>query len=229
MFMIADTNTIVQNALYDLWARVIGFLPQLVMAVVVFFIGIYVANLLSTIVERVLRASRVDTLLRRMGLEEYTRRANMELNFGHFIGQIVYWFFFLVVLLASSDILHFYNLSSFINVVLAYIPNLLIAVLIMVAAFVIANLVKRVVRASVMGARLHAAKFLSSAAWWAIVILGLLASLTQLGIATSFIETFLTGLIGMVALAGGIAFGLGGKEYASEILKDLRDELQGRE
>jgi len=72
-------------------------------------------------------------------------------------------------------------------------------------------------------------KFLSSAAWWVVMVFGGLASLVQLGIAVSIINTVITGLIAMMAIAGGLAFGLGGKDYAAHLMKQLQDELEHHE
>ena len=82
--------------------------------------------------------------------------------------------------------------------------------------------------ASVMGARLHAARFLGSLSWWAVVIFGFLTSLVQLNIATSVINSLITGLIAMLALAGGLAFGLGGRDYAAYLVGKLRDHTEHR-
>ena len=217
------------SSLQNLWVQVLNWLPSLIGALVVFIIGLFVAAGVASLIEKVVGALRLDSLLRRLGMEEYTKRAHLELNSGHFIGQVVYWFLVLAFLLASSDILGFFALSSFLRDVLLYIPNIVIAVLIMVASVVVANIVHRLVRASVMSAKLHATKFLSSAAWWAIVVFGMLASLVQLGIAVSIINTVITGLIAMAALAGGLAFGLGGKDYAAHLMSRLQNELEGRE
>lgn len=227
--LIQTWTDVIVSSLQNLWVQVLSWLPSLVGAVVVFVVGLIVAAGLGSLVEKVVGALKVDTLLRRMGVEEYTKSARMELNSGHFLGQLVYWFMVLAFLLAASDILGFYALSSFLRDVLLYIPNLVIAVLIMVAALVVSNLVKKLVRASVMGAKLHAAKFLSSAAWWAVMVFGMLAALVQLGIAVSIINTLITGLIAMLALAGGLAFGLGSKDYAAHLMSRLQSELEGHE
>jgi len=225
--LIQTWTDVLVGSLQNLWFQVATWLPSLIGAMLVFIVGLIVAAGLSSLVERVLAAIRLDNLLRKMGVEEYTRRANMELNSGHFVGQLVYWFMTLAFLLAASDILGFFALSGFLRDVLLYLPNLVIAVLIMLAALVVANLAMHLVRASVMGAKLHAAKFLGSASWWVIMVFGGLAALVQLGIAVSIINTLITGLIAMMALAGGLAFGLGGKDYAAHLLSKLQSELEG--
>ena len=145
-----------------------------------------------------------------------------------FLGQVVYWFFIVVFLLAASDILGFVSLSAFLKDVLSYIPSVIVAALILLAALVVANFLRDLIRASVMGARLHAAKSLGAIAWWGVTIFGFLTALTQLGVAVEVINTLITGLVAMLALAGGLAFGLGGKEHAAQWLSHLRDEMSHR-
>jgi len=226
--LIQSWTDVLVGSLQNLWVQVLSWLPSLIGAMVVFVLGLIVAAGLGSLVEKVAGALKLDALLRRLGVEEYTKRANVELNSGHFLGQLVYWFMLLAFLLASSDILGFFALSSYLRDVLLYLPNLVIAVLIMLASLVVANLAKGLVKASVMTARMHAAKFLGSAAWWVVMVFGGLASLVQLGIAVSIINTVITGLIAMMALAGGLAFGLGGKDYAAQLMQKLQNEMEGR-
>jgi hypothetical protein len=112
--------------------------------------------------------------------------------------------------------------------VLAYLPNVLAAVLIMLASVVLANVLRRFVSASVMSAQLHAAHFLGSLTWWAIVVFGFLTALAQLNIATAIIQSIITGFIAMLALAGGLAFGLGGRDYANHLVNKLKDRTEPR-
>ena len=226
--LIQTWTDVLVSSLQNLWVQVLSWLPSLVGALVVFLVGLVVATGLASLVERVVAALKLDSLLRKLGVEEYTRRANMELNSGHFLGQLVYWFMVLAFLLAASDILGFFALSSFLRDVLLYVPNLVIAVLVVLASLVVANLARHLVRASVMAARLHAAKFLGSAAWWVVMVFGGLTALVQLGIAVQIINTLITGFIAMLALAGGLAFGLGGKEYAGELVRRLGEEMEGK-
>ena len=212
-------------ALRDVWARVLGFLPALIGAIIILIIGIIVASGLERLVERIIYYLRVDTVLRKAGIEAFLSRGHIRLDAGHFLGQMVYWFFIVVFLLAASDTLHFTSFSTFLSDVLNYIPNVIVAVLILLAAVVAANFIRGLIRASVLGARLHAARTLGTIAWWGVVIFGFLTSLQQLGVAVAVIQTLITGLVAMLALAGGLAFGLGGKDHANQWLSKLRDEM----
>lgn len=219
---------VLRASIQELWITVANFLPSLIGALVVFIVGLIVAAVLDKVVERLVYYVRLDVLLRKLGVEGVAERAHMKLNSGHFIGKIVYWFFVLAFLLAASDILGFFTLSAFLRDVLNYVPQVLVAMLILLAALMLANFLKGLVRASVMSANLHGAKGLGTLTWWIVVIFGLLTSLVQLGVAVSIINTLITGLIAMLSLAGGLAFGLGGKEHASKWIQKLEDEVEHR-
>ena len=215
-------------SLQQLWFSFVGFLPELVGAIVVFVIGLIVAAGLGMLVERVLDTLRLNALVARTGVDEYFKRGGLTLNVSRFFGRLTYWFILIAFFLAASDILRFNALSSFLQSVLLYIPRIAVAVLIMLAAVVVANFLKAVVRASVASAKMHSAKFLGALTWWSVVVFGLLAALTQLGIAVTIINIVLTGFVVMFALAGGIAFGLGGKDYAAHLVDRLREDVHGR-
>jgi len=214
-------------ALQNLWSEVLSFMPALLGAIIIFIIGLIVATGLGALIERLIAVFKLDSLLRSLGLEPHLERAGLKLNSARFFGQIVFWFFVIAFLLAASDILRFQALSAFLQDVLLYIPNIIIAALIMVVTVIAASFLKNLVRASVLSARLHSANFLGALTWWAVVVFGFLTALSQLRIATDIIQTLITGLIAMFALAGGIAFGLGGKEYAAHLLDKFRKQVEG--
>lgn len=217
------------GSMQNLWRLAVSFIPQLVGAFIVLIVGMIVAAGLERLVERLIHYLKIDALLERLGVGHWLGRAKIDLNAGHFLGRVVYWFMLVAFFLAASDILGFAALSDFLRDVLLYIPNVLVAALIVLAAVVAANFLKGLVAASVLGSRLHAAKFLGIFTWWVVVIFGLLTAAAQLNIAVVIINTVITGLIAMVALAGGLAFGLGGRDVAERWLERLEDELIHRE
>lgn len=224
--VIQSWTEVVVNSLQSLWFGVINFLPSLIGALIVIIIGLIVASGLRALIEKIVGVLKIDSLLKSIGLSPFFERAHLQINAGKFFGLLAYWFLTIVFILAATDILGLFGISLFLRDVLAYIPSIIIAVLIMLAAFVLANFSKSVVKASVMSAKLHASKFLGTLAWWTIVVFGFLAALIQLGIAVTILNTLITGLIAMIALAGGIAFGLGGKDYAAYLLEKLRRETE---
>jgi len=214
------------SSLFNVWAGVVSFIPSLIGAVIVLIIGLIIASGLKTLVEKILDAVKLDAILKKVEVEKYLQRAGISLSTGKFFGALVYWFFVIVFILVAADILRLEGLSQFLRQVVMYVPNILIAALIMLAAVVVANFLRTLVKASVMGAKLHASKFLGTAVWWITVIFGILAALIQLDIAPALLNTIITGIIAMLALAGGIAFGLGGKDYASYLVNKLKERVE---
>lgn len=226
--VIADWTEVVAGSLQNLWLGFIRFVPSLVGALIVLIIGLIVASGLGVLVEKIFTAIRFDTFLSRLGLEPYFERAGLRLRGAYFLGRLTYWFLVVAFLLAVTDILGLFAVSGFLRDVLAYVPNIVVAVFVMLASVVVANLARRVVMASVMSARLHAAHFLGTLTWWTIVIFGFLAALVQLQIAESVIQSLITGVIAMLALAGGLAFGLGGRDYAAHLIGKLREHTESK-
>ncbi len=211
-----------QNA----WSILIGFLPELIGALIILIIGLLVASIVRVIFEKLISALHIDDLLRKFGIERFLERAGMMLNSGKFVGALAYWFFVVVVVLAISDVLGLWGLSTFLNEVLLYFPNIIVAVLILLTALVVANFLRGLVRASVLSARLHASKFLGAMTWWSVVLFGFFAALLQLGVAAALIQAIITGFVAMLALAGGLAFGLGGRDYAANLIERLREHTE---
>jgi len=226
--LVQNWTDIIVGSFQNVWLQFASFIPNLVGAVLVLILGLIVAAGLGALVEKLFEAFRLDTFLEKVGLKPYFERAGLKLRGAYFLGRLVYWLIALAFLLAVSDSLGLYSLSSFLNSVLGYLQSVIGAVLVMLAAIVLATFVRRVVTASILSAKLHAAHFLGSLTWWAIVVFGFLAALTQLNIATAIIQSIVTGFIAMLAIAGGLAFGLGGKDYANHLLNRLRDRTEAR-
>ncbi len=213
-------------SLQTLWQGFVNFLPSFLGALIVFVVGLIVAAGLGKIVEKLIDAVKFDSLLEQLGLRRLLERADLRLHSGRFLGVLVQWFFVVTALLAASDILKLSAFSMFLNDVLLYIPNIVIAVLIMLAGAVVANFLSRVVRASVVAAKLHQANFLAMITKWAVFLFAFLAALSQLGVAVALVNTLVMGFVAMLAIAGGLAFGLGGRDVAADWLRSMRDMMK---
>jgi len=191
---------------------------------IVLIIGLVIASVFGTVVEQIIKAIKLDELLKKIGVAQYVERGDMRLDSGRFLGRAVYWFFAIVAILAVSSLLGLDVFSDFLKQVLLYFPNIVAAALIMLATLVVAKFSKSLVKASVSSAKLYAANFLGSFVWWIVVVFGLITALMQLGINVYVLQTVITGVVAMLALAGGIAFGLGGKDYAASLIEKLKRE-----
>ncbi|MEK7608794.1 MAG: hypothetical protein AAB495_04410 [Patescibacteria group bacterium] len=219
---------VIVNSLQNLWLRVVEFVPVFLGALIVLVVGLIVASGIGALVEKAFSLIRLDEFLKKLGLEPYFERANMKLHGSWFLGKVAQWFLIVAFLLAASDILGLSTLSLFLRDVLVYIPNVVIAVLIMLAAAVVGNVARRLVQGSVMSAKLSGAHFLGTLTWWSIVLFGFFAALIQLNVAPTVINALVMGFVAMLAIAGGLAFGLGGKEYAAHLIARLREHTEGK-
>ncbi|MCX6736762.1 MAG: hypothetical protein NTW73_01610 [Candidatus Parcubacteria bacterium] len=213
-------------ALQQLWFGFINFIPAFLAAIIIFLVGLIVANGLAELVERLLDLLKIDKALEKIGFKKFTDQANIRLDSGYFVGALVKWLLILAFLRISADILSLSAISDFLMQIITFIPSLIISVVIVLLSVILAEFLAKLVRSSVSGAGLKSSKFLASLTQWSIIIFGLLVALMQIGIGTAILQIFLTGFVAMLALAGGLAFGLGGKEVAAGILSKLKEKVE---
>jgi len=218
---------VLSQSFQNLFYGVVAFIPNLVVAIVIFIVGWLVGVGLGRVVKQIIDALRVDNALRSTGIERLLSRAGFELSSGKFLGFLVEWFFIIVFLVAALDVLGLTTVNLFISeVVLGYLPQVIVAVLILLVAAVVAEAAERVVVGSAKAASLRAAGFIGKVTRYSIWIFALLAALAQLNVATAFVQTLFTGVVIAVSLAVGLAFGLGGQQSASRYLEHLQSEIK---
>lgn len=224
-----DAVAIVQTAFADLWSQLLEFLPRFLGALIVFLIGVLVASLLKALIMRVSNGLRLDALAERLELKKTLQQAGIQLKIAELLGWIVKWFVLVVFLIAATDILGWAQVTTFLSSVVLYLPNVITAVIILLVGILVATFVRNVVKSAVEAARLSSADFLSGLAKWSILIFSFMAALVQLQIAQDLIRILFTGLVAMLALAGGLAFGLGGREQAAKALTKLKNDISSGE
>ncbi len=230
MMFVQNWGEVFTNSLQGIWYGVASFVPTLVIAIVVFAIGWVLASLVEKIIESVFKSIKVDTLLKSAGVDDVMKRTGHPLNSGAFVGTLVKWFIIVVFLIASFDVLELDEVNGFLkDVVLAYLPHVIIAVLVLMVAVVIGDALQRIVAASARAAHVKSAHLLGLIARWSIWIFAILTALFQLGIAPALIQTVVTGVIAGAALAFGLAFGLGGKDYAAGVIEKTAHKLTDKE
>lgn len=217
---------VLSQSFQSLFYGLVAFVPNVIVAIVIFIVGWLVGAGLGRVVTQIVNSLRIDQALKSTGIEKILSRAGFELSSGRFIGFLVKWFFIVAFLVASLDVLHLTTVNIFIkDVVLGYLPQVIVAVFILLIAAVVAESANRVVTGSAKAASLHAAGFLGKVAQYAIWVFALLAALAQLNVATAFVQTLFTGVVIAVSLAIGLAFGLGGQSSAARYLEHLQSEI----
>ncbi len=218
MMFIQSWGDVFTHSLQGVWYGVISFVPELVIALIIFAIGWVLAALIEKVIESLFKALKIDAALKSAGLEDVVRRGGYNLNSGLFVGGLVKWFVIVVFLMASFGILGLDQVNAFLGQVVNYIPQVIVAVLILMVSVVIAGALQKIVVASSKAGHVKSAELLGRVTKWAIWIFAILTALITLGIAPGLIQMILTAVFAGGALAVGIAFGLGGKDVAARIL-----------
>ena len=214
-------------ALQNVSVSFASFVPKFLFAVILFIIGWIVAVVIGRAIAQVISALKIDRALENAGAESVMDRAGITLNIGAFIGGVVKWFIIVVFLVASLNLLGLTDVTSFLsNNVLAYLPHVLVAALVLIIATVIADFIGKVVTASARAGSIRSANFLGTLSRYAIWIFAFIIALSELGIAAAYMQILFTGLVAMLAIAGGLAFGLGGKEVAANAVSHLSDRVK---
>jgi small-conductance mechanosensitive channel len=211
-----------QNAL----STFLSYIPQLLGAIVILIIGYIVAKVLQAVVGRVLQAVGFDGWMEKGGIKQFFDRAETNQTPHSILGKLVFWFVFIIALTMAADALGIPQVSAVLGQLIAYIPNIIAAILILILAALLANFVSGIVRGAT------GSGLLASIARYAIIIYAAFAALTQLGIAVQLTANTFLILLGGVALAAALAFGIGGREVAQDILQKAysrSSEVTGRD
>ncbi|MSU55977.1 MAG: hypothetical protein EXS51_01565 [Candidatus Taylorbacteria bacterium] len=215
-----------RESFYDIGAGAVQFLPKLLIALVIFVIGWAIGSFLGSVVSQIIKSLKVDNLLRQVKVDDVLKRAGFNLDFGRFLGDIVEWFVVIVFLVASLDVFGLTQVTAFLNEVVMYLPQVIVAILILLVAAVIASAMQRIVVGAALAAGVKSANFLGSVTKWAIWIFAVLMALFQLNIAGPLIQTLFQGIVVALSLAFGLSFGLGGQQAAASFIEKMRDEMK---
>ncbi len=215
----------VVDSLSALYATVIGYLPNLVAAIIVLIIGWLVGMFLSGVVHKVLDMVKIDHLANQLGLNSLSDKVGKKLSLAALGGWVVKWFFFLGTFIAAADILKLEAVSTFLyQDVLSYAGNVVVAMAVLLLGILAANFFSGIVNAAVNASGLHKSNLLASITKWAIIAFTILTVLSKLGV-DDYLKELFKAIIAMLAIAGGLAFGLGGKDTAKKVLDKIEQNL----
>ena len=202
-------------------------LPDIIAAVVALIVGLILASLLGRLTKRLVKLTRLDVLFDKAIKFEQLKERGIEIRISSILGWAVKWFFIIATFIAVADILRLQQLTEFFKMVALYVPNVIIAVLILLFGFILGDGLKGIVIKAVETSNLPKSLggMLGMVARVAVIVFSIMASLTQLGIASDLVKILFTGFVAMLALAGGLSFGLGARDHVHAWLDKIRKEL----
>lgn len=218
--------TTIVSAAENLYRETLSFLPNIFWAIVVVIVFWLIAIYVGKGVRLILESIKIDSLANQLGLDMLSERTGRKLSLSGLGGWLVKWFFFLAGIFAAADILGLQQVSQFLYTdVLGYASNVVVAMAILLLGLLAAKFFSGLVESVVKASQLHSAGALTAITKWSIIVFTVIAVLSQLQIATDFLHDLFRAVIAMLAIAGGLAFGLGGKDAAKRWLDGLEDDL----
>lgn len=211
-----------QTTFTQMWSQVLFFIPELVAAFLVMVVAVIVAGAFKRVIESVAKRLRINAALNAAGFDDLMKKADLHIEVGAILGTLVKWFVLLMFFVVALDILNLDAVNVFLREqVLTYVPHVIVAVLILIVASIVANLVRRSVVSFAKVAGLRNAELFGKVSYLAIVVLAVLAALNELQVATELIQPLFWGVMFAISLAVGLAFGLGGREAASRVIETI--------
>lgn len=202
-----------------------GFLPNLLAFLVILVVGYFIAKVVSKVVQKVAEKAGLDKALHESDAKRYVDRVMPDASPSAGIGKVSFWIIFVFVLSAAIGALKIPAVTAFMNQVLAYLPNVIAAIIIFVVAAAIAGAVAGGV-AKLMGDT-PTGRVVAAAVPSLVMLIAIFMILNQLKIAPEIVTITYAALLGSAALGSALAFGLGGRQVAADMLSTAYDK--GRE
>jgi mechanosensitive ion channel-like protein len=211
-------------SLNQFWAQVAIFFPKLLAVIVILFFGWFCAIAARIGIKRILELVHFDKFADRSGLESFLKHSEFDLTLSGVISQVVYWLVILLFVITGANILGLNEVAQMLHQLANYLPKIIIAIIIMLCGTLLARFINRLVFAWLHGIKFEGALAVSTSAEYGVQIFALFVALEQLDIGTQMLTALFIIMFGAVFLALAIAFGLGGKEWATKIINERQQK-----
>jgi hypothetical protein len=222
--MLGQYIDILGKELIDVSIKVVSFLPNFIIGIIILLVGWLFGLILGRATTHVFDIFKIDSIFGKLGFNHLSKKSGHNLSIGVLFGELVKWTVIVAFSLATANIFGLFYISSFLVNVLDYLPSVFIAAFILIIANIFADLAEKAIDGSVRAAGLRTS-FAGTLAKYAIIITGILAALNQLGIVSLFANALFIGIVAALALAFGLAFGLGGKDAASRAIEKIERDF----
>ncbi len=223
---ITDWGTAVMTSLAAALAMVMSAIPKIIGFLIILVIGWIIAGILSRAVAAILRMVRFNDLADRAGITGFVHNMGINTDASGVLAEIAKWFVRLITLVIAFDSLGLPAVSNVLNNFIMWLPQLVVALVVLVITGLIANAVGDLVRGAVSEAGFNNPGIIATIAMVAIWGFGIIVAVNQIGVAQVLVDTLFEAFVGALALAFALAFGLGGRDTAARIVEDLYNRSQ---
>lgn len=220
-------GTAIEASVSNALSLFLAAIPKIIGFLIILGIGWMLAALAAGAAAAILRRARFNDMAHRSGLAGVVESTGVGTDAIGFVTLSTKWFIRLIALIVAFDALGFAAVSETLRQLLLWLPNLVVALVILVLGGLAANSLRGIVRASAASAELGNPTLLASFSYGAVWCFVIVIAVYQVGIASELVATLFTALVAAVALAAGLAFGLGGRETAGQIIHDLYVRWRG--
>jgi len=202
------------------------FIPSFLGALIIFIVGWVLALMVGRAIEHILNVLKIDRLFKEIGTERLLNKMGFKLRVGRFVGEVVRWFIVIAFLIPSLEVLGLSAINDFLrNDVLGYLPSIFVAALVLIIASYVSEALHMFIEGSAKAVNSRASRMIATISKWAVWVFAIIIALSELGIAAQFMNALFIGIVAMLALAGGLAFGLGGRDAASKAIDKMSKDL----
>jgi hypothetical protein len=226
MNSIQDFGDATMASLAGAMAMMFAAVPKVIGFVLILLIGWFVASLIAKAVAALLRVIRFNDLAQRAGFTGFVKKMGVDSDASGFLADLAKWFIRLIVLVVAFDALGLPAVSDVLRQLLLWLPNLVVAMVVLVIAGLAANALGNLVRGATAQAGFSNPDVLARVAKVAVWAFAIVVAVNQVGIASTLVNTIVMATVGALALAVGLAFGLGGRETAADLLRRWRESAQ---
>ncbi len=212
------------SSLTSFWTELASFVPQLIAALVLLLLGWMLAKLARTGVMRLLALLKFDKATEKSGLEAFMKHADLDLSVGKLLGNLVYWLIILVMIVTVANSLGLSMVAELFNKVVLYIPNVIVAILVLVFGTILARFINRLVFAWLNNMEFEGALTVSTFSEYAMLVFVFFMAMEQLQIANELLTAAFIISFGAIGLAFAIAFGLGARDWAAKVVEKVMEE-----
>ena len=208
-------------SLNQFWVQLVNFVPKLLAVIVILFFGWMIAKLVRTAVKHILELVKFDNFAQKSGLEAFMNSGDVNVTLSGIISQVVYWLVIIMFVITGANMLGLSEVAQLLHDLAAYLPRIILAILVMIFGTLLARFINRLVFAWLHSIKFERALVVSTTVEYGIQILALFIALEQLGIGVQLINSLFVIVFGAIFLALALAFGLGGRDRAAKVIEEL--------
>ena len=222
--MLEEIQSVLVESYNTFFNELASFLPSLIGAILILIVGWIIAKLVQTAAVKLLKLIRLDVVTEKAKIDKFLKDGGSQKSAIDILGSIIYWLIMLIVILAGLNTLGLSVASELFNQIILYIPNVIVAVLALIFGVFLAGFIAQVVSTYLSNIGVQQANMVGAIAKYAIILFVVSLSLTQLSIGEQLVTNAFLLLFGAACLALGLAFGLGGKEWAAGVIEKLANQ-----